>query len=195
MDELHIPQEMISDLVHRPMADFPLKWRFTDPRYSVLPAAHLDQVRPLDSSSAMRISRFVSDSGLHVEIPFRSGFFQHVESTKIAESHGNGEEDDRIRKWLYRCAIPFDRKIFLIWQPEWVVETTWKMLLKYWTDFYYPISDDLTVCDESLQWSLLFFHEHEAFFGTNLPRTNREAEQVETQKPLLAVCSSTSPVI
>lgn len=177
------------------MADFPLKWRFTDPKYSVLPAAHLEQVRPLDTISAKRVSRFVSESGLHDEIPFRASIFQHVESTKIGDSHGNEEEDDRIRKWLYRCAIPFDRKIFLIWQPEWVVETTWKMLVKYWTDFYYPISDDLTVCDESLQWALLFFHEHEIFFGNNVPRTNEEAEQVETQQPPLAVLSSTSPVI
>ena len=162
------------------MADFPLKWRFTDPKYSVLPAAHLAQVRPLDPSSSMLVSRFVLDSGLHSELPFCAGFFQHLESTKIAESDGSAQEDDRIRKWLYRCAIPFDHKVFLIWQPEWVVETTWKMLVKYWTDFYYPISDDLTVCDESLQWALLFFHEHEIFFGTNLPRTNEDAEQAGT---------------
>jgi hypothetical protein len=178
---------MISDTVHMPMADFPLKWRFTDPKYSVLPSAHLDQVHPLDPRSAKRVWRFVLDSDLHIEVPFRPGFFQHVESTKIAESHGT-EEDDRIRKWLYRCAIPFDRKVFLIWQPEWVVETTWKMLVKYWTDFYYPISDDLTVCDESLQWALLFFHEHEIFFGTNVPRTNEEAEQVETRNPYEPPC-------
>lgn len=161
---------MISEVAHMSMADFPLKWRFTDPKYSVLPVVHLEQVRPLEPKSARKVWRFILDTDLHQDVPFRQCFFQHVESTKIGESHGNHEEDDRIRKWLFRCAIPFDRRIFLIWQPELVVETTWKMLVKYWTDFYYPISDDLTVCDESLQWALLFFHEHEVFFGTNDPR-------------------------
>lgn len=163
---------MFGEIVHRPMADFPLKWRFTDPNYSVLPDEHLNQIRPLSPKSARQIWRFILDTDLHRDVPFRQGFFQHVESTGIVDSHGNGEEDARIRKWLYRCAIPFDRRIFLVWQPEWVIETSWKMLVKYWTDFYYPISDDLTVCDESLQWALLFHHKDEVFFGTNAPRSD-----------------------
>lgn len=164
---------MISGLTYISMADFPLKWRFTDPKYSVLPAAHLDQVHPLSRESAMRVWQFVLDSDLHLDFPFRREFFHHIESTKVGESHGNEEEDDdRVRKWLYRCAIPFDRRIFLSWQPEWAIETSWKIFVKYWTDFYYPISDDLTVCDGSLQWALLLYHEHEVFFGTNIPRLN-----------------------
>ena len=43
----------------------------------------------------------------------------------------------------------------------------WKIFIKYFDSFYYPGSDDLTVCDESLQWALLFYHEDEIYFGTN----------------------------
>jgi hypothetical protein len=169
-------------MTYRDMQDFPLKWRFTDPKFRVLPAKHLLQVRVLDVPSARRLSRFISDSGLHSEDPFQPNFFRLVESTEIGDSHGNDAEDSRIRKWLYRCALPFDQTVLLQWQPEWAVETTWKLLVKYWSDFYYPISDDLTVCDFSLQWALLFHHEHEIHFGTNRPRAN-EGEQGADGQP------------
>ena len=164
-------EEMISELTHRSMNEFPLKWRFTDPKYRVLPEAHLAQIRPLDVDSSKRLWRYILDSDLHAEDPFREGFFQSVESISIGDSHGNDDEDSRVRKWLYRCALPFDKRVLLCWQPDCAIETTWKMLVKYWTDFYYPVSDDLTVCDESLQSVLLFHHAETVFFGTNAPRT------------------------
>ncbi|NES82313.1 MAG: DUF2947 family protein [Moorea sp. SIO2B7] len=153
-----------------PMDDFALKWRFTDPKYDVLPADHLAQIQPLDDQSASAIWRFISDTDLHRDFPFKDHFFRSVESLSIGDSHGNEDEDARIRKWLYRCAIPFQQTVILSWQPTWAVITNWKLLVKYWTSFYYPISDDLTVVDESLDWSVLFFHEHEIYFGTNHPR-------------------------
>jgi len=165
---------MINDLTHRSMDDFPLKWRFTDPKYRELPQGHLDQLHPLDSESSKILWDYIMDSDLHSDDPFKSGFFQHVESVSIGDTDGYDEEDeevDRIQKWLYRCAIPFDRRVLLSWEPDSAVETTWKMLVKYWSDFYYPVSDDLTVCDESLQWALLFHHKEKLYFGTNQPRS------------------------
>jgi hypothetical protein len=111
------------------------------------------------------------DSGLHRDFPFKNDFFRTVESVAVGDD--NPEEDSRIRKWLYRCAIPFRQTIFLSWQPTWGVVTNWKMLVKYWSSFYYPISDDLTVIDESLDWSVFFFHENEIHYGTNIPRNAR----------------------
>lgn len=162
---------MISGLTYRSMNEFPLKWRFIDPKYQVLPEVHLSQVHPLDVDSSKRLWRYILESNLHAEDPFRDGFFQSVESILIGDSHGNADEDSRVRKWLYRCALPFDKRVLLSWQPDWAVETTWKILVKYWTDFYYPVSDDLTVCDESLQLALLFHHSEKIFYGTNVPRT------------------------
>ena len=49
------------------------------------------------------------------------------------------------------------------------------MLVKYWTAFYYPISDDLTVIDGAFTWALLFYHEEEVFFGSNVTLTESEA--------------------
>ncbi len=150
-----------------PMDQFPLKWRFTDPRYDVLPPIHLAQVKPLAPADAGRLWNLILRSDLHAAVPFAEGYFRSLVGTRIADSHGNAAEDRRVRKWLYQRGIPFRRRVWLSYQPEWAIETTWKMLVKYWTAFYYPISDDLTVIDGSFTWALLFHHEEEVFFGSN----------------------------
>lgn len=43
----------------------------------------------------------------------------------------------------------------------------WRLLIKYFDNFYYGGSDDLIVIDQSLNWALLFYHEDEIYFGTN----------------------------
>ena len=150
-----------------PMAEWPMKWRFTDTKYHQLPEIHLAQIAALSPAAAKRLWDVISRSRLHDDLPFVDGFFSQVNSTPIGDSHGDSTEDSRIRKWLFHCGIPFAAPVYLSWQPDWAVKTTWKMVVKYWTDFYYPISDDLTVIDGSFRWALLFFHEHEVFFGTN----------------------------
>ena len=168
---------MISELTYCSIDDFPLKWRLTDPKYAELSSAHLAQIRPLDKTSSRDLWSYILESNLHGNDTFREGFFQSVESISILNSEGDfAGEEARIRKWLYRCSFPFDMRVLLSWQPDLAVETTWKMFVKYWSDFYYPMSDDLTICDRSLMWALLFHHEERVFFGTNAHRT-KDTEQ------------------
>jgi hypothetical protein len=150
-----------------PMDRFPLKWRFTDPRYDLLPLIHLAQIKPVAPADARRLRDFIRQAGIHRDFPFTEGYFRSVVSTAIGDSHGDPVEDRRVRKWLFGRGIPFRQPILLSYNPESAIETSWKMLVRYWTAFYYPISDDITVIDESLNWALLFFHEHEVFFGSN----------------------------
>jgi hypothetical protein len=151
-----------------PMDRFPLKWRFADPRYDVLPPRHLAEIKPLASADAKRLWDLIRQASLHREVPFPDGYFRSVAGTRIGDSHGDELEGRRVRKWLYQRGIPFRQRVWLSYQPDWALETTWKMLVKYWSAFYYPISDDLTVIDGSFNWALFFFHEHEVFFGSNL---------------------------
>lgn len=99
-------------------------------------------------------------TNLHVDIPFKNGFYSSIDKVKIVE--GNEQE---IKKWLYQRGLPFDRHVFLSYQPNEAIIVPWKLLIKYFDCFYY--SDDLTIIDESLTWALLFYHEYEIYFGTN----------------------------
>ena len=152
------------DLTPIPMEHFALKWRFTDPRYRVLPPVHLEQVKPLSSESSRRLWDMTMP--LHKNLPFTSGFFRAVESITLDNAESTASR--AVRKWLFARGVPFKAPVYLSYQPAQAIVTTWKMVVKYWDDFWYPGSDDLTVVDDSFAWA--------HFFGTKAKRSLAIAE-------------------
>lgn len=143
-----------------PMEDFDLHWRFTEDKYNVLPKNHLNQLKPLDKAAAKFLSNYISKTDLHADIPFKRNFFKVIDHMIICE--GNESE---VKKWLYRRGLPFSKEVYLSWRDDVAMIVPWKLLIKYFDDFQY--ADDLTVCDESLNWALLFFHAGDIYFGSN----------------------------
>jgi hypothetical protein len=145
-----------------PMDDFVLKWRFTEEKYDKLPDDHLNQLNPLDRQGATFLWNYISDKRLHENTPFRKDLFKVIDKAKILQ-----DNQPEIKKWLYQRGFPFDKQVYLSWQPEEAIIVPWKLFVKYFDSFYY--SDDLTIIDQSLNWALLFYHEDEIYFGTNEP--------------------------
>ncbi len=145
-----------------PMDNFMLKWRFTDEKYECLPDHHLEQLVPLDAEASRFVWDYILNVNLFEAIPFKRGFFRTIDKAKILE--GNEKE---IKKWLYQRGLPFDKYVFLSWQPTDAMIVPWKLLIKYFDSFYHSGSDDLAVIDQSLTWALLFYHAGEIYFGTN----------------------------
>ena len=143
-----------------PMNDFGLSWRFTDDKYDNLPEIHLDQLKPLDKVASKFLWDYISDSRLHDDVPFKANFFKTIDKAKI-----DFDNEKTIKKWLYHRGLPFDKQVFLSWQPNDAMIVPWKLFIKYFDSFYY--SDDLTIIDQRLAWALLFYHEYEIYFGTN----------------------------
>lgn len=142
--------------------DFRLKWRFTDESYNVLPDLHLGQLKPLNKRASNFLWNYTISVDLHKDTPFKKGFFKNIDKAKILD----GNESD-IKKQLYKRGLPFNKEVYLSWQPDEGMIVPWKILIKYFDDFYYSGSDDLTIFDDSLNWALLFYHESEIYFGSN----------------------------
>ena len=145
-----------------PMDDFSLKWRFTEEEYDLISNIHLNELKPLDNKASNFLNNFIEKIRIHNQVPFKENFFRTIDKVKILE--GN---EKAIKKWLYQRDLPFDKTVFLSWDKETSMMTKWKFIVKYWDSIFYGGSDDLTVFDESLEWSLLFFHEDEIYWGTN----------------------------
>jgi hypothetical protein len=145
-----------------PIDEFQLKWRFNEDKFDKLPDQHLDQLKPLDNEAAKFLWDFIARTNLHNGIPFKKEFFRTIEKAKILD-----DNNQIIKKWLYNRGLPFEKDVFLSWDQTNAMIVPWKILIKYYTSFYYSSSDDLTVIDESLNWALLFYHEDEIYFGTN----------------------------
>jgi hypothetical protein len=144
------------------MDHFLLKWRFTEEKYSVLSVFDLKQLKPLDEEASFFLNNFITESNLHEEVPFTKDFFKTEDWIGFKE---DGEAE--IKKWLIKKGLPFDKKVYLSWQDDIGMIAPWELVVKYFDDFYYGSSDDLTVFDESLNWAVLFFHEDIVYFGTN----------------------------
>ncbi|WP_299101472.1 hypothetical protein [uncultured Winogradskyella sp.] len=144
------------------LADFKMKWRFTDSNYNLLPNVHLEQLKPLNKNASNFLWHHIQSVQLHSDFPFKKGFFKTIDKVKILE-----DNETIIKKWLFHRGLSFQKKVYLSWQPDEAMVVPWKILIKYFDDFFYDGSDDLTVIDESLNWALLFYHESEIYFGTN----------------------------
>ena len=142
------------------MKDFSLRGRFVGDKYDNLPEIHLEQLKPLDKAASKFLWDYISNSGLHDDVPFKAHFFKTIDKAKIGFNNEEG-----IKKWLYHRGLPFHKHVFLSWQPNEAIIVPWKLFIKYWDSFYY--SEDLSIIDQSLTWALLFYHESEIYFGTN----------------------------
>lgn len=152
-----VAMNAIPDYTTIPLDEWPPKWMFDD---SGIRAEHLAQCQPMSPESAQRLWHQVLE--FHDQFPFTKGWFGQVDSVCLPES---GETEIRaVKKWLYERGIPFRTQVFLSYQPDEAIVTTWKMVVKYWDTFWWPMHD-LTVIDGSMNWALLFWHEREAFFG------------------------------
>ncbi len=137
-----------------PMNEFGLK------NYDNLTQAHFDQLKPLDKIASQFLWNYISDSTLHDDVPFKTNFFKTIDKAKIYI-----DNKQEIKKWLYHRGLPFDKQVFLSWQPDDAMIVPWKIFIKYFDSFDY--CGDLTIIDQSLTWALLFYHESEIYFGTN----------------------------
>ena len=157
-----------------PMGRFALRWRFTDPRYRVLPSTHLVQIKPIKAHAAGQLVDLISD--WDPLPPQGQAGFAHVARTRIDAYEV--DEVRRVRKWLFQRPLPFKQEVFVCWDRHTAAITTWKMIVRYWDVFWYPSSDDVCVFDTSLAWLLFLWHEEEAFFASH-----RRAPQTRSPAP------------
>lgn len=139
------------------LKDFPLAWRWTDEKYAVLPADVLSRIIPQTSVQAAQLFReslrFCGKERLD-ETQFS---FSQIKTKDI--------ESARVSEWLMACHDKTGTAVFLSWQPDTAVSTTWGIFAHYWSEFCYPASDDLTVWSEGHSWVLLYHHEEFLQFG------------------------------
>ena len=91
-----------------PMNDWGLK------HYDDLPQLHLEQLKPLDKIASKFLWSYILDSGLHDDVPFKADFFKTIDKAK---NYNDNEQE--VKKWLYHRGLPFDKQVFLSWQPDW----------------------------------------------------------------------------
>lgn len=146
---------------YRPLNTFRLAWRWTDPRYSVLPPDVLSDIRPLTIGKA-RIYTAYWPLGSHrseAEGLMPSGY-RLVD--RIDASRAEAED---VGRWLAARLPDSTARVVVFWAPEDAVETSAGILCRYWDDFCHPGSDDVDILPLRGDWVLVYWHEEYFFFG------------------------------
>lgn len=148
-----------------PLSSFALRWRWCDPKYNVLPADALEQIRPLAAAKAAELDslgRSLIDS-----IP-----------TTPAEFDTSNKAD--ARKWLTTTLPTINSAVLVSWNRDAAVQTTLAVFIEYWDDFCYPSSDDVVVTPIVGDWLLFYMHTEKLLF---VARMQQDPESLRANDP------------
>lgn len=82
-----------------------------------------------------------------------------IKRTKIeteGEKIDSSSDEEGVRNFLQRRIS--EEKIIVNWGPDSAVITDSATFIKYWDDFCYPSSDDVSIYPEDESWLLQYFH-------------------------------------
>lgn len=140
-----------------PMKRFVLKWRWTDENYCLLTEGELSRIHPLDAPSAKKVwDKSLTFVDKDSEFSPSPELFENVESIDTTDT-------STVTSWL--TSKMSSGNIIVSWQPDTAVKTTTDLFVKYWDEFCYPSSDDVSIWPENESWVVHFWHYEKACYG------------------------------
>lgn len=135
-----------------------------------------DEYSPLHTNHAAQIGLLVPKAAKQVDdwataaIPVGwpdsvTGSFPFEEQRNIRDGWDNPVERAAVRKWLFDRGVPFCRTVYLLYDRNMVVRTTWRLVVRYWDAFAWSVGIAMYVIDHTLQWTCCFHHEDVIVFG------------------------------
>lgn len=143
--------------------EFQLGWRFKPNSIDENLKSDLMSIKPLSIRASLELSKFLKESKLHNQFPFKNDFFKEVEIIGI-----NDLGKSLFQEWLYHKLPQHNNLVYLSWDDDTAAMTSWELFVKYYDYFHYSGSDDLTIFDSSLNWSVVFHHASYVYFGKNI---------------------------
>jgi hypothetical protein len=93
--------------------------------------------------------------------------FESEASMVVADCWNEEGRRGEVRRWLFDRGIPFRRTVYLLYNREQVVQTTWRMVVRYWDAFAWSVGYAMVAVDHTLQWACCFHHENVFVFGSH----------------------------
>jgi len=140
---------------------------FVGDRYLPLPSTHAERICLADRVDATRLDHWVFQTipPQWPELP--QPYFRHEETRSLLGVWGDPSAVQGVRHWLYERSIPFDCTVYLLYERDRIVLTTWGLLVRYWDAFAGAVGYSMVAVDHTLQWAACFHHEDLLVFGSN----------------------------
>ncbi|HEX5437801.1 MAG TPA: TonB family protein [Gemmatimonadaceae bacterium] len=127
------------------LADFPLRWRWTESRGNMLPAQALSRIRPLSAARA-------------AELAPHAVYLCDERRELSREMRADGEVAE-MAAWLRTLRIDPATRVVVCWDEVSAVVTDWALFCRYWDDFCYAGSDRHRGAWRALHESIIFASE------------------------------------
>jgi hypothetical protein len=134
--------------------------------YLPLHPNHGAQIHLLLKEDANRFTNWVWSS-IPSKWPEPMEYFKYNESLVIQDSWNDETARTKVKRWLYDKNIPLKQTVYLLYNKDHVVQTTWRMVIRYWDAFAWLISYQMIVVNHTLSWACCFHHEDIIIFGHN----------------------------
>lgn len=136
-----------------PLSDFELGWRFDKCNNSDISDYDKKEVFALSENESKRLNKVID----YYEIE-SNRIGKYLETDWFSANSDNEEKIERFRNQVENYLKPFNEDIIISWERKLTLKTTKKIFIKYWTDFLYPSSDDVTIISERTNWILFYNH-------------------------------------
>lgn len=130
-----------------------------------LPEDHGAQIALLYPDDARRTSEWLI-SALPFRWPEGEPHFADETTLRIHNKWNSEDGVQSVRQWLHERGIPYTRQVYLIYDWDRVVQTPWKLVVRYWDAVAWSVGYAMLTMDHSRQWACCFHHEDVIVFGT-----------------------------
>ncbi|MEO5793909.1 MAG: hypothetical protein ABIP34_02445 [Rhodoferax sp.] len=142
------------------LKNFPIAWRWTDAKYALLPEDILARIEPQMLPVAKKL--------FHQSVAFNDADGLSERIFSVDQIGTRSTASAYVTNWLLSCHDNKETCVYLSWQSDLAISTTWGIFTHYWEAFCYPASDDLNVWSEAHDWMVFYHHEELMQFGRRL---------------------------
>ncbi len=133
--------------------EFSLAWRWDNNHNPTIDLEELELIKPFNETEAKRLNKIID-------------FYENPENLKrdFVESDwlsANSETVEKKKKFadeISELTAEGYENVFISWNRSTCVYMPLKIFIKYWDDFCYPGSDDVTILSEYANWVLFYNH-------------------------------------
>ena len=136
-----------------PFENFELNWRWDFAHNPTILSVEKEQIEAFSEIESKRINKiidyFESESNLRKSFESSDWFIASSE-TELAKKKFSDIFRQRTQN--------YNENLYISWNRTTCVYTTKEIFIKYWDDFCYPISDNVTIISEFTNW--IYFYRH-----------------------------------
>ena len=135
--------------------------------YLPLPPQHAAQIGLLAQEDAAQLTSWAFSAIPPGWPDLTDQRFEYEHQLNVRECWNDDVRRAEVTRWLFGRGVRFRRTVYLLYERGRVVQTTWRMVVRYWDAFAWSVGYAMFAVDHTLQWACCFHHEDMFVFGSH----------------------------